>query len=137
VLIGEQPRYAAGLRRGQLLGVAGEQDLRAVPGGDRLDRGQVVSGHHRRLVDNQQVTRPDRKMAAGLIAVLDPAQEGREVVTLGEAFGGERMSRVRGRGQADDVTDTGVSPGLGDRGDRSCLPRAGGPDQDVDGPARG
>ena len=56
VLIGEQPHRAARLRRGELLGVAGQQDLRALPGGDVLDRGQVRGRHHRCLVDHQQVT---------------------------------------------------------------------------------
>lgn len=42
VLGGEQPHRPTRLRHRQLGGVAGEQDLRAVPYGDQLDRSHQV-----------------------------------------------------------------------------------------------
>jgi hypothetical protein len=108
-----------------------------VPGGDGLDGGQVGGGHHRCLVDDQQITRPHWHVSAAGRPVAGPAQEPGQVVALGQAFGGERVGGVGGHGQPDDPAGPGLVPGLGDPGDGPGLPGSGGADEDVDCPAGG
>ena len=83
------------------------------PGGDLLDRGQVGGRHHRRLVDHEQVTGPHRQVPAGLVAVLDPAQEVGEVVAVGEPLGGQVCAAFVEVVSPITRPDAGVPPGLG------------------------
>jgi hypothetical protein len=127
VLVGEQPHRPARPGRRQLRGVAGQQDLRPDAGRDRLDGGQVAGRDHRRLVDHEQITRPHRQVAAGPVAVLDPAEEDGEVAAVRQSLGRESVRRARRGGQPDHAADPGAPPGSAQDRDGTRLPRADGP----------
>ena len=85
---GQQAEHAAGLDRAELLGVA--HRLRPGPGllEDLPEPQQVGGGELAGLVEDQDVIGVYRHVPAGPVGVLDPAEELREVVGLGNALVG-------------------------------------------------
>ncbi len=80
-----------------------------MPGGDLLHGRQVGGRHHGRLVNDEQVTGPDRQVPAGGVAVFDLAQEVSDVMALSQSLAGEHMGRAGGGSQPDHQAGSGVN----------------------------
>ena len=123
--VGEQGHAAAVLHGLELLGVARDDDLAAVPLGQVDQVGQVRAGHHRRLVDREEGALADGHVAPRAAPAGQVAEEPGAVVGLDPARGQGVARRLR-RGDADDRAEARLPPRSRDLGQDPGLARPGG-----------
>ena len=129
----QQLEHAAGPDRGELLVVAGIEQLGAGGGDDRGDSIEVLGGAHAGLVDHDQVLRAQWVAHPALLVRAEPAQE-LPGVQRGEPVLDEHLrGHVRGRHTEDPAADL-LLPHLGQRPDGAGLPGSRRSDQHVAAP---
>jgi len=136
-LAGEQPEDAPGFDRAELRGVAGGDDPRSGLLGRLLDHGHIGRAELAGLVQDQHVVLVQRDGTAQLVGAFGLAEEGGDVVALGQALVRQHPGGVGGGGHADDPPAGEAGPQPGEPGHGVALARPGRGDQHGRGCGRG